>query len=42
MFDTEEVSIESSLLMKSLEVTYALNQDNRKYYQAIDKIFRTI
>ena len=42
MFDAEEVSIESSLLMKSLEVTYALNQDNRKYYQAIDKIFRTI
>lgn len=42
MFDTESVAIDDSVLMKCLEVTYALNQDNRKYYQALDKIFRSI
>lgn len=42
MFDAESVAIDDSVLMKCLEVTYALNQDNRKYYQALDKIFRSI
>ena len=41
MFDAEGVAFDDSVLMKCLEVTYALNQDNRKYYQAIDKIFRS-
>jgi len=40
IFDSEGVHIEDSLLMKCLEVTYTLNQDNRKYYDAIDALFR--
>ena len=40
MFELEGVEMDDSYLMKCLEVTYALNPDNRKYYSAIDKLFR--
>ena len=42
MFESEGVDFDDQKLLKSLEVTYALRQDNRKYYQAIDSLFRTI
>jgi len=42
MFELEGVDFDDQKLLKSLEVTYALRQDNRKYYQAIDSLFRTI
>ncbi len=40
IFDSEGVHIDYSVLMNCLEVTYTLNQDNRKYYRAIDKLLR--
>jgi DNA polymerase III delta prime subunit len=40
MFESEGVDFDDQILLKSLEVTYALQQDNRKYYQAIDSLFR--
>jgi DNA polymerase III delta prime subunit len=42
MFESEGVDFDDQILLKSLEVTYALRQDNRKYYQAIDSLFRKI
>ena len=42
MFESEGVDFDDQKLLKSLEVTYALQQDNRKYYQAIDSLFRKI
>ena len=42
MFESEGVDFDDQILLKSLEVTYALQQDNRKYYQAIDSLFRKI
>jgi glucosamine 6-phosphate synthetase-like amidotransferase/phosphosugar isomerase protein len=40
MFELEGVDFDDQILLKSLEVTYAMRQDNRKYYQAIDSLFR--
>lgn len=42
MFTTEQVDIDDAKLLKSLEVTYTLRRDNRKYYQAIDSLFRAV
>lgn len=42
MFELEGVDFDDQKLLKSLEVTYAVRQDNRKYYQAIDSLFRKI
>jgi len=42
MFESEQVDIEDAKLLKCLDVTYALRQDNRKYYQALDSLFRTL
>ena len=42
MFDREYVHIEDQVLMKCLDVTYTLHQDNRKYYDAIDALFRKL
>lgn len=42
MFELEGVEIDDALLLKRLEVTYAMNADNRKYYSAIDAMFRKI
>ena len=36
MFTLEGVEYDDDKLLKCLEVTYTLRQDNRKYYQAID------
>lgn len=40
IFEAEQVSISDDELMRCLEVSHALNADNRKYYSAIDSIFR--
>ena len=42
IFDRENVHIEDQVLMKCLDVTYTLHQDNRKYYDAIDALFRKL
>ena len=42
MFASEGIEYEDQMLLKSLEVTYTLRRDNRKYYQAIDSLFRKI
>jgi DNA polymerase III delta prime subunit len=42
MFLSEGIEYDDQKLLKCLEVTYSLNQDNRKYYQAIDSLFRKI
>jgi len=42
MFAAEGVDYDDQKLLNCLEVTYALRQDNRKYYQAIDSLFRKI
>lgn len=42
MFELEGVAMDDAKLMKCLEVAYALKADNRKYYSAIDAIFRKI
>ena len=42
MFLSEGVEYDDQKLLKSLEVTYSLSRDNRKYYQAIDSLFRKI
>lgn len=42
MFESEGVDYDDQKLLKSLEVTYTLRQDNRKYYQAIDSLFRAV
>lgn len=42
MFDRENLHIEDQVLMKCLDVTYTIHQDNRKYYDAIDALFRKI
>jgi replication-associated recombination protein RarA len=42
IFDRENMHIEDQVLMKCLDVTYALQQDNRKYYDAIDALFRKL
>ncbi|PVE08353.1 ATP-binding protein [Limnohabitans sp. Rim28] len=42
MFISEGIVYDDQKLLKTLEVTYTLRRDNRKYYQAIDSLFRTI
>ena len=42
MFESEGVDYDDQKLLKSLHVTYTLRPDNRKYYQAIDSLFRAI
>ena len=42
MFELEGVEIDDAHLLKCLEVTHALKADNRKYYSAIDAMFRKI
>lgn len=42
MFTSEGIHYDDQKLLKSLEVTYTLRRDNRKYYQAIDSLFRAI
>jgi DNA polymerase III delta prime subunit len=42
MFAAEGVVFDDQKLLKCLEVTYAMRPDNRKYYQALDSIFRGI
>jgi hypothetical protein len=42
IFDRENKHIDGSVLMNCLDVTYALHQDNRKYYDAIDALFRKL
>jgi chromosomal replication initiation ATPase DnaA len=40
MFEAENVQIDDAHLLKCLEVTYMKGADNRKYYSAIDALFR--
>ncbi len=40
MFEAENVQIDDAHLLKCLEVTHSLKADNRKYYSAIDAMFR--
>ena len=42
IFDSEGVEFEDTKLMHCLNGTYTLFRDNRKYYSAIDSIFRKI
>jgi len=42
MFESECIDFDDQKLLECLEVTYTLQQDNRKYYQAIDSLFRNI
>lgn len=42
MFELEGVEMDGAKLMKCLEVTHALKADNRKYYSAIDAMFRKL
>jgi DNA polymerase III delta prime subunit len=42
MFQAENVQIDDAHLLKCLEVTHLLKADNRKYYSAIDAMFRKI
>ena len=42
IFDRENMHIEDQVLMNCLDVTYALHQDNRKYYDALDALFRKL
>lgn len=42
MFELEGVEIDDAYLLKCLEVTHAFKADNRKYYSAIDAMFRKI
>ena len=42
MFEAENVQIDDAHLLKCLEVTHMKDADNRKYYSAIDAMFRKI
>ena len=42
IFDSEGVELDDKILMNCLSATYTLHKDNRKYYSAIDSIFRKI
>ena len=42
IFDSEGVEFDDKILMNCLRATYTLHKDNRKYYSAIDSIFRKI
>jgi len=40
MFDLEGIELDDKILKNCLSATYTLHKDNRKYYSAIDSIFR--
>ena len=40
MFDFEGIELDDKILKNCLSATYTLHKDNRKYYSAIDSIFR--
>ena len=40
MFDFEGIKLDDKILKNCLSATYTLHKDNRKYYSAIDSIFR--
>ena len=42
MFESEGVQIDDAKLLRCLEITHAIKADNRKYYSAIDAMFRKI
>jgi DNA polymerase III delta prime subunit len=42
MFAAENVDYDDQKLLKCLQVTHTMRPDNRKYYQAIDSLFRKI
>lgn len=42
MFVTEGIEVDDAKLLKCLEVTHTLRPDNRKYYQALDCVFRSL
>ena len=42
MFELEGVEMDDAHLLRCLEVTHAVKADNRKYYSAIDAMFRKI
>ncbi len=42
MFEAENVEMDDAHLLKCLEVTHMKGADNRKYYSAIDAMFRKI
>ena len=42
MFESEGIEIDDAHLLKCLEVTHSMKADNRKYYSAIDAMFRKI
>lgn len=42
MFAAENVDYDDQKLLKCLQATYTMRPDNRKYYQALDSIFRGI
>ncbi|MGV0960080.1 MAG: AAA family ATPase [Limnohabitans sp.] len=41
MFASEGIEIDDAKLLNCLEVTHKLRPDNRKYYQALDCVFRS-
>lgn len=40
IFHNQEKEINDQLLMNCLKAVYTLNADNRKYYSALDSLFR--
>ena len=42
MFELEGVEVDDANLLRCLEVTHSIKADNRKYYSAIDAMFRKI
>jgi len=42
MFESEGVDYDDQKLLNCLQVTYTMHRDNRKYYQALDALFRTL
>ena len=42
MFAAEGVDYDDQKLLNCLQVTYTMRRDNRKYYQALDALFRTL
>lgn len=42
ILDSERVAFDDAKLLKCLEVTHTIKADNRKYYEALDRIFRSV
>ena len=42
MLAAEGVDYDDQKLLNCLQVTYTMRRDNRKYYQALDALFRTL